>query len=115
MAGIDASVMTITFTIDAAAEPATYDLTVSTGTLIEPPDATEVEGVETNDGTVTVVIGRKGDFDNDGDIDIFDFVLFAAAYSSELGDDNYNPAGDFDDNGVINIFDFVQFAAVYGT
>ena len=43
------------------------------------------------------------------------FVLFIAAYGSELGDDNHNPAGDFDDNGVINIFDFVQFAAVYGT
>jgi len=80
--GIDASVMTITFTMDAGAAPATYDLTVSRGTLIEPPDATEIAGVETNDGTVTVGIGRKGDFNGDGAIDIFDFVLFAAVYGT---------------------------------
>jgi len=58
---------------------------------------------------------RKGDFDGDGDIDIFDFVLFAAAYGSELGDDNYNAIGDFDNNDCIDIIDFVQFASVYGT
>jgi len=60
-------------------------------------------------------IGRKGDFNGDGAIDIFDFVLFAAAYRSELGDDNYNAAGDFNNDGHIDIFDFVLFAAVYGT
>jgi len=59
--------------------------------------------------------GRKGDFDGDDDIDIYDFVMFAAAYGSELGDDNYNPVGDFDDDGDIDIFDFVNLAAAYGT
>jgi len=59
--------------------------------------------------------GCKGDFDGDDDIDIYDFVLFAAAYGSESGDPNYNPVGDFDDDGYINIFDFVLFAADYGT
>jgi len=58
---------------------------------------------------------RKGDFDGDADIDIFDFVLFAAAYGSVFGDDNYNAAGDFEPDGDIDMFDFVQFAAVYGT
>jgi len=58
---------------------------------------------------------RKGDFDNDGDVDIFDFVLFAAAYGSESGDPNYNPVGDFDDDDCINILDFVSFAGAYGT
>jgi len=67
------------------------------------------------DFTTEAEAGRKGDFDGDDDIDIFDFVNFAAAYGSELGDDNYNAAGDFDDDGDIDIFDFVQFAAVYGT
>jgi len=109
------SVLTIEFTIDAGAAPGDYDITLTTATLLEPP----VPGVDVVEdithGTVTVVTGRKGDFDNDDDIDIFDFVLFAAAYGSELGDDNYNAAGDFDDDGDIDIFDFVQFAAVYGT
>jgi hypothetical protein len=59
--------------------------------------------------------GRKGDFDEDGDIDIFDFVDFADAYGSGVGDPNYNAIGDFDDDGDIDIFDFVQFADVYGT
>jgi len=56
-----------------------------------------------------------GDFDADGDIDIFDFVQFADAYGSETGDPNYNAIGDFDDDGDIDIFDFVDFADVYGT
>lgn len=67
------------------------------------------------DFTTQAEAGRKGDFDGDGDIDISDFVNFAAAYGSELGDNNYNPIGDFNDDGDIDIFDFVQFAAVYGT
>jgi len=67
------------------------------------------------DFTTEAEAGRKGDFNGDGVINIFDFVLFAAAYGSELGDDNYNPIGDFDNNDRIDIFDFVQFAAAYGT
>jgi len=61
------------------------------------------------------IANRKGDFNGDGNINIFDFVLFAVAYGSELGDDNFNPVGDFDDDGDIDIFDFVLFAAAYGT
>ena len=69
-----------------------------------------------NDGQVNIVTnGRKGDFDDDGDIDIFDFAYFADAYSSETGDPNYNAIGDFDDDGDIDIFDFAYFADVYGT
>jgi len=112
-AHISGSVMTIEFSI---AENASgfYDLTITRADLVN-ENGEIISGGVTNDGTVTVVIGRKGDFDNDGDIDIFDFVLFAAAYGSELGDDNYNAAGDFNNDGHIDIFDFVLFAAVYGT
>ncbi len=66
------------------------------------------------DFTTQAEAGRKGDFDNDGQIDIVDFCLFVAAYGSKLGDDNYNPAGDFDDNGDIDIVDFCRFAVDYG-
>jgi hypothetical protein len=113
VAGVDASLMTITFTMEPDAEPGDYDLTITKADLVDENLAPVV--VETNDGTVTVGIGRKGDFNGDGHIDIFDFVLFAAAYGSELGDDNYNPAGDFNNDGHIDIFDFVLFAGVYGT
>jgi len=64
---------------------------------------------------ITSELGRKGDFTGDGDIDLFDFVQFAAAYDSSLGDGNYNPVGDFDNDGDIDIYDFVNFAQVYGT
>jgi len=112
-ADVDASVMTITFTMDAGAAPGDYDLTITKGDLAD--ENVQPVVVEINDGTVTVVVGRKGDFTGDGDIDIFDFVLFAAAYGSELGDDNYNPIGDFNNDGDIDIYDFVNFAQVYGT
>jgi len=80
-----------------------------------PGDAGDKDGHPLVEPFENYEIGRKGDFDGDGNIDIYDFVLFAQAYGSELEDDNYNPVGDFDDDGVINIFDFVQFAGVYGT
>jgi len=72
-------------------------------------------------GSYTVTVNytwttpRKGDFDGNGNIDIFDFVLFATAYNSHCGDANYDPIGDFDGDCDIDIFDFVQFAQVYGT
>jgi hypothetical protein len=62
-----------------------------------------------------VIVCMKGDFDGDGDIDIFDFVNFADAYGSELGEPNYKAIGDFNNDGQIDIFDFVAFADGYGT
>jgi hypothetical protein len=109
-AAVEGSLISIDFNVSAEAE-GSYTLNID-ATVVDETDA-PIAAVE-NDGQVTIG-GRKGDFNGDDDIDIFDFVLFAAAYGSVLGDDNYNAAGDFDDNGVINIFDFVQFAAVYGT
>jgi len=112
-AGVSGSVMTIEFSIAENAS-VSYHLTITKADLAN-ENGEIISGVVTNGGMVTVVTGRKGDFNGDGDINIFDFVLFAAAYGSELGDDNYNAIGDFNDDGVINIFDFVNFAAVYGT
>ena len=51
-AGVLGSVLTIEFTIDAAAEPGDYDITLATATLVEPP-ANDV-GAEVTHGTVTV-------------------------------------------------------------
>jgi len=110
--GVSGSMMTIEFTIDEAATiGSTYDLTISAELRDENNDL--IPGVTTNDGTVT--IGKKGDFDGDGDVDLADFVEFVAAYGSSTGDANYKVAGDFDDDGDIDLADFVAFVAVYGT
>ena len=52
VAGVDASVMTITFTMDAGAAPGDYDLTITKGDLVDENALPVV--VEINDGTVTI-------------------------------------------------------------
>jgi len=109
---VDGDFVTIYFDV-AGAATGTYPLVVE-ATLMD-ANGDPIAVVE-NDGQVNIVtFGRKGDFDGDGDIDIFDFVGFADAYGSELGDPNYNAIGDFNNDGHIDIFDFVDFANVYGT
>jgi len=61
-----------------------------------------------------VRVVHPGDFDADGDVDIFDVVRFAASYGSKIGDLHYNPDFDVDCNGEIDIFDIVMIAPFYG-
>jgi hypothetical protein len=109
---VDGDLVTIDFDV-AGDATGTYPLVVEA--TLRDASGDPIAVVE-NDGQVNIVTnGRKGDFDGDGDIDIFDFVDFADAYGSETGDPNYNAIGDFNDDGHIDIFDFVDFADVYGT
>lgn len=55
----------------------------------------------------------KGDFNDDGLIDHYDYETFATHYGTVLGDDMYNPIADFNDDGKIDIYDFALFSAVY--
>jgi hypothetical protein len=65
-----------------------------------------------------------GDIDSDGDVDWFDFGIFAAAYGTSEGDPDYKPEADFvgdptdpDPNipdGDVDWFDFGIFAGNYG-
>ena len=55
-----------------------------------------------------------GDIDGDGDVDMFDFALFAQAYGTTVGDDDYEVRIDFDNDGAIDMFDFGIFAQNYG-
>jgi len=96
--------------------PATVrDRLQQTASMADSPDYISGYGVLDIYQAINSDLVRKGDLDNNGHIDIFDFVLFAAAYGSEFPDPDYNPIGDFDNDGDIDIFDFVGFAQVYGT
>lgn len=64
-----------------------------------------------NTGLVKDVRGRKGDWDDDGDVDFDDFVEFAAYYTSPPNP--YDPLADFDEDGDVDFDDFVEFAGVY--
>ncbi|WP_407355109.1 hypothetical protein [Methanolobus sp. WCC5] len=64
-----------------------------------------------NTGLVKYVRGKKGDWDNDGDVDFYDFVEFAAHYTAPPNP--YDPLADFDEDGDVDFYDFVEFAGVY--
>ncbi len=92
-----------------------YDAPGVYSVILQMTDSTPITYWEERPDYITVTeVAMKGDFDGDGDIDIFDFVDFADGYGSETGDPNYNAIGDFDNDGDIDIFDFVDFADVYG-
>ena len=94
---------------------AVRDRLQQTASMAHSPDYISGYGVLDAYQAITSELGRKGDFDSDGHIDLVDFFYFAMAYGSNLGDENYNPIADFDNDGVINISDFFCFAQVYGT
>ena len=52
------------------------------------------------------------DFDSNGDVDHYDFAIFAVAWQSLEGEPNYNPLCDISDpvDGVIDIYDLTVFA-----
>jgi len=57
----------------------------------------------------------KGDVDNDGDIDIFDFYFFSQSWSTSRGQERFMECFDFNDDGKIDFFDFYRFAQIWGT
>jgi len=57
----------------------------------------------------------EGDFNYDGDVDIYDIVMIAQIYGSQPGDDNWNIFVDLTENWEIDIYDVVAAANNYGT
>jgi len=55
-----------------------------------------------------------GDIDGDGDVDRYDFGIFAGAYDTSEGDPKYIPEADLDGDGDIDRYDFGIFAGNYG-
>ena len=56
-----------------------------------------------------------GDFDDNGMVNIADFLLFTGVFGTSSGDANYNARMDMDSNGEIGIADFLLFTGVFGT
>lgn len=56
-----------------------------------------------------------GDFDDNGTVNIADFLAFVAVFGTQFGDANYNALMDMDGSGQIGIADFLSFVAVFGT
>ena len=91
-----------------------------TFTYVLSPAETYTYSVTINElAPVSVVVEaplqRKGDFDNDRDIDFDDFDVFCAVYGLTLEDAGFDPVGDFNNDNVIDFDDFDAFCAVYGT
>jgi hypothetical protein len=55
-----------------------------------------------------------GDLDHDGDVDIFDMAILAAAYHSTPSSANWRPEADLNNDNVINIFDLTILGRNYG-
>jgi parallel beta-helix repeat protein len=102
---------TITFTWNTTSVPTGFNYEISAKAE---PITGETDTSDNNfiDGTVTVKI--PGDIDGDGDVDRYDFGIFAVAYGSSAGDLNYEIECDFDDDGDVDRYDFGIFSANYG-
>jgi len=50
------------------------------------------------------------DLDGDGDVDLVDFAIFAAAFNTMSGDTDYDPCCDYDCDGDVDLVDFSLFA-----
>ncbi len=67
------------------------------------------DGIELLTGPRT--LSQLGDFDGDGDVDLADFAILAAAWGSEPGEGNWNPACDIsaEQDNVIDGLDAMVF------
>ena len=60
------------------------------------------------------VIPISGDVNRDRNVDIFDCVIIALAFSSTPSDPNWNPVADINNDGIVDIFDIVVVALHFG-
>ena len=67
------------------------------------------------DATLAPVAQCPGDFDDNGMVNIADFLLFVDVFGTSSGNANYNALMDLDSDGKIGIPDFLSFVDVFGT
>ncbi|MBS12695.1 MAG: hypothetical protein CME19_13960 [Gemmatimonadetes bacterium] len=96
-----------TFSDPSVAGVVIYDTSTNTrtsgpiGTGLPPSD---IEFVDLN----------PADFNDDGNANFDDFLLFAAAFGKQPGDDAYGSQYDLDPNGMVDFTDFLIFAENFG-
>ena len=54
------------------------------------------------------------DFNDDGRVDLSDFLLFASQFGLSRGDEQYDAKYDLDEDGVIGFGDFLIFVNAFG-
>jgi hypothetical protein len=59
--------------------------------------------------------GLTGDINGDGVVNLADLLILAAAFGSEPGDTNWNPACDFNGDGQVDVSDLLMLAENWGT
>jgi len=62
----------------------------------------------------TVCVSIPGDLNGDGTVDIYDAVMLAGAFNSQLGSINWNPNADINGDGIVDIYDAVILAGSIG-
>jgi len=67
------------------------------------------EGTETAETTGAVLC--KGDLDTDGDVDIDDLGIFAAAFGATSGMPNFDPTADLNGDGDVDASDLAIFTS----
>lgn len=75
----------------------------------------DVDQLAVGDAEITFAAGgNAGDFNNDGSVDLSDFLAFASMFGTSSGEAGYDARGDFDNDGSINLSDFLAFAITFG-
>ena len=57
------------------------------------------------------MLGKLGDPNDDGIVDIFDVAIVGIAFGSQPGDENWNQAADINQDGIVDIFDVAKAAS----
>ena len=104
----DSTVVTLTFTPSSAGEVA--------GTLLISSNDTTTPTVRIAlSGTVVAAsVTTSADFNDDGQVNFTDFLIFASAFGTSSGDPGYHTRFDLDLDGHIAFSDFVLFVKSYG-
>jgi len=73
--------------------------------------------VDTADNTFTngwIKVVIVGDVNGDGVVDIYDLILVASAFGSNISSQTYNPNADINDDHLIDIYDLIIVASHFG-